>query len=85
MAVLSVRFEVGVSLLLVPAGADKGAFSSRRKYRNTAGNSRKSTRLSPGRSRVLLHCHGQLHAHALTCTFLHVLKCIHVHLSTHSM
>ena len=35
---LSVRFEVGVSLLVAPAGADKRApFSSSGKCRNTAG------------------------------------------------
>ena len=40
-SVPSVRFEVGVSLLLAPAGADKrGPFSSSGKCRNTAGDLR---------------------------------------------
>ena len=48
LAVLSVRIEVGVSLLLEPTGADKrqGPFSSNGKCRNTAGDSQESTRRS---------------------------------------
>ena len=55
LTVLSVRSEVGVSLLLAPTRADKrGPFSSSGKCRNTAGDSQESTCRSSGRSRVLL-------------------------------
>ena len=53
--VLSVRFEVGVSLLLALAEADKrGPFSFSGLCRNTAGYSLERTRRSSGGSRVLL-------------------------------
>ena len=51
---LSVRFEVGVSLLLAPAGADKRGLSSSRKCKNAAGDLQESIHRSSGRSRVLL-------------------------------
>ena len=57
LAVLSARFEVGVSLLLAPVRADKRAqrpFSSSGKCRNTDGDSQESTRRSSSGSRVLL-------------------------------
>ena len=54
----SVRFEVGVSLLLAPARADKRGpedpFSSSGKCRNAARDSQESTRRSSGGRRVLL-------------------------------
>ena len=68
LTVLSVRFEVGVSLLLAPAGADKrgtwGPFSSSGKCRSTAGDLQESTRRSSSWSQVLLkalsHSHHRL-------------------------
>ena len=57
LTVLSVRSEVGVSLLLAPTGADKRgpkAFSSSGKCRNTAGDSQEGTCWSSGGSQVLL-------------------------------
>ena len=59
-SVLSVRFEVGVSLLLGQAGADRragrpqGPFSSSGKCRNTASNSLESTCQSSSKSQILL-------------------------------
>ena len=54
--VLSVRFEVGVSLLLAPVRADKRGpkFSSNGYCRNTAGDSQESTWRSSGGSKVLM-------------------------------
>ena len=54
-SVLSVRFEVGVSLLLAPGRADKrDPFSSNGTCRNTASDSQESTRRSSGGNQVLL-------------------------------
>ena len=57
---LSVRFEVGVYLLLAPAGADKrgpkAPFPLVEKCRNTVGDSQESTRC--GVSRVLMKALG---------------------------
>ena len=56
--VLSVRFEVGVSLLLAPVGADKrgpkAPFPLVEIVGNTAGDLQESTRRSSGGSQVLL-------------------------------
>ena len=56
--VLSVRFEVGVSLLLAPAGPDKrgpkAPFPLVEKCRNAAGDLQESTHWSSGGSWVLL-------------------------------
>ena len=56
-SVLSVRFEVGVSLLLAPARADKRGPKApfpQVENRNTAGDSQESTRRSSSGSLVLL-------------------------------
>ena len=64
-AVLSVRFEVVVSLLLAPVGADKrgpkAPFPLVEIVGNTAGDLQESTRRSSGGSQVLLKA-------LLTCT-----------------
>ena len=55
--VLSVRFEVGVSLVLAPARADKrgrGPFSFSGKCRNAASDLQESTSRSSGGSRISL-------------------------------
>ena len=60
---LSVRFEVGFSLLLTPAGADKRGpedpFSSSGECRNAVRDSQESTRRSSGGRRVLLKALGR--------------------------
>ena len=58
LPVFSVRFEIGVSLLLAPAGADKlmgpqGPISSSGKCRNTARDLQESTRRSSSGNWVL--------------------------------
>ena len=58
MSVLSVRFEVVVSLLLAPVGADKrgpkAPFPLVEIVGNTAGDLQESTRRNSGGSQVLL-------------------------------
>ena len=74
---LSVRFEVGVSFLLAPAGADKrGPKAPFPPVENagihTAGDSQESTRRSSGGSRVLLKAlYMYLYMYLYTCTILY--------------